>query len=231
MSTEPESRSTLGDPMEIPHSNQRSVKKSLAATSEPNESRPGDNNLGEPPEASLVGRKLSKEETRQHQVEEEKRKLREEAEELIGALEGREEWKVPEGIQQIYRIVLIALTAILGLYLTTQTIVFIQQLAGLPLFAKLLGLTSFALFSALLGYVIYKLIGGLIRLQQSPNLNMKALQQISERRKLQIAVQNKKEDAKRDLVKYLENYPSREKDFREGGADLLFICARLAGWC
>ena len=224
MNQKDNSPQVLGDPMESV-TQRNDVRKAASAPIPATNERYGDNGLGGTPEKGNEARELTPEETKAH-VDEQNQQIREEAEAMLAQFEDSRGWKVPEGLYRAYRTALIALAGILGLYLTTQTIVFVQQFSGLPLWSKVLGLSSFTLFAVMLAYVVYRLCGGLIRLQESPRLNLKALRQLAERKGMQAVTQEKQQKAKKLLLEYLETYPRKDRDW----AEFKKMGTTLEGW-
>src|SRR5690606_39208277 len=107
-----------------------------------------------------------------------------------------------------YSLILITVAGVLGLFITNQTIQFIQSLDTLPAWSQKIALGCITLFGLLLLYVIWQLFRNVVRLTRSPGIHRKAIRQLEQRQELQKLAREKHTAARTALIKYLKDYPT-----------------------
>ena len=188
----------LGDPMDLPPRE--------ASTQAGSVRRAGDTGLGVPEFAPSESRTLSDEESAAHQ-EQMEAQLRESAEAMLSELGQDSGWKLPAPIRRFCSMVLVTISAVLGLFLVTETIQFAAVIETLPQWGQWLATGCLSVFGGVLIIVLLQLVWRAIRLQRSPRIHLEAMKALAERRHMQCVVAEKQAEARELLVDYLENYP------------------------
>lgn len=186
-------------------------KESVTPTSQNPIRREGDTGLGTPEFKPENARTLSEDETQAHfrAVEDQ---MRQKASELLADLEEEQGWKLPRALRNVISALLIVMAALMGMFITTQTVQFFADIHSMPLWSRWLSSAAMILFGGILFLVFAGLIWGLFRLQRTPRLHLKAMKTLSERRQLQRFAVQKQSEARVRLEHYLRNYPLTEKE-------------------
>ncbi len=132
--------------------------------------------------------------------------LQEKAEAMLSSLQAREGWKIPRPVRRAGTLILLALAAMLGLFLVTQVVQFVADIHALPVWSRTLAQACLILFGGILVFLFAGLLWGIVRLQRSPRIHLKALARLSERQELQAIAQQKQTEARGALEDYLRNY-------------------------
>ncbi|QTX32625.1 DUF697 domain-containing protein [Aminithiophilus ramosus] len=168
--------------------------------------REGDSGLGVPEFEALHARTLSTEETEAHGRARDDEAARE-AEEILADLEEDEGWLLPRSLRNLAMGILVVVEALLGLFVTTQAVRFLADLAALPR-AYLYPAVAFALlFGSVLVVAFVALLRTLFRLHRAPRIRLQALRALAERRDLRQVARHREEEARRKLRAYLKTFP------------------------
>lgn len=168
--------------------------------------RDGDTRLGIPQVEIKGSRVLSAQETQAYQQANEEQ-IRQQAEEMLVALESENEWHLPKSLKRMISVILLVGASILGVMIITEAVQFSASVQALSQWSKWLAVTGFSLFGGIIACMIVWLLWHLIRLQRSPSINLKVMQILSERQKMQQLAHKKQAEAKKRLVVYLRDYP------------------------
>lgn len=223
------SNKRLGNPMDYtPSSNEnpmydkRACEKSLEKTQAQSEQslREADSGLGVPRINIKPDRILSAEETKAQQNEEDRR-AREEAEQLLRNMTNeRGAFALPKAIQRFFFISLLLLTSILCVMIITDTVQFFANIQSFSLHMKWFCIIIFVVFVCIILYIICMLFRTMFQLKRSPRIHLKALKTLAERQHLQKIAQEKHAESKKMLEKYLQDYlltPQKELKFTQLG--------------
>lgn len=193
--TQDERHDHLGDPLAGP-------ARAAAGPSR----RDGDSGLGVPEFAAQGARTLSAEETEAHRKALDDAAARE-AEELLAGLEEDEGWLLPRPLRRLATGLLLVVEALLGLFLTTQTVRFLADLSSLPQGYRYPAIGLALLFGSVLAVAFVALLRAIFRLRRAPQIRLRALAILAERRDLQQVARRKEEEARRKLQAYLRSFP------------------------
>jgi uncharacterized membrane protein YcjF (UPF0283 family) len=172
--------------------------------------RAGDSGLGVPEFEPVASRPLSAAEIAAHQQAVDAA-LREKAEAMLAELELDEGWRLPAPIRRFCAYVLVLLAAVLGLFMVTQVVQFFAEINALPPWSQGLAIGGLVLFGGALAVVLFQLLWGVVRLQRSPRIHLKAMTALAERRQMQFLAAEKQADARRVLMRYLRDYPVEKR--------------------
>lgn len=204
---EPSAR--LGDPLAPPITDNG---ESAAPDTDPGTTRrEGDTGLGVPEFEARKTRTLSREETEEYRQTIEER-MRHQAEAILEDLEHDHGWRLPRSLRNAFSAIMLAIAAIMGMFLTTQTVQFFADVKTMPGWSRWIATGAMALFSIVLACVFLGLLWGILRLQRAPRLHLKAMKILSERRQLQRFASLKQNEARKKLQRYLRDYPLSGKD-------------------
>ncbi len=181
--------------------------------------RAGDSGLGVPEFEPKKSRVLTEKERNNHQAEVEEM-LRLKAESMLFELEQEEGWTLPTPVRQFCSAVLVAVAAVLGLFLVIETVQFFATMESLPMWGQWVATGCLVVFGGIIAAILLKLIWGVIRLQRSPRIHLQAMKTLAERRSLQCVAAEKQSEARDLLKKYVKEYPVTGKDrkrMRAGG--------------
>lgn len=169
--------------------------------------RRGDTGLGDPERPAEVVRRLSANETQQHEQE-----LADELQERFEAklaelAEADRGWPIPKSLRVAATWTLVLVAAMLGLVLVSQATQVAADIALLPLYARWLAIGGAVLFGGVLAFVFARICLLILQLNRSPRVNVRALSILHERKEMQHLAATHQAEAKKILSKYLETYP------------------------
>lgn len=204
MKTEDEHSGRLGDPM-------AQFSQENGGTPAPDEEpetlrREGDHGLGVPEFEPENERTLSHEETEAHRLRLEER-MRQKAEAMLEDLEQQEGWRLPRSVRNGLSVFLIVIAALMGMFITAEIVQFFTTVSAMSAGPRWLATGAMILFGGILIVAFFGLLWGVFRLQRAPQLHLKAMKILSERRQLQIFAIQRQKDARTKLRRYLRDYP------------------------
>lgn len=175
--------------------------------------REGDSGIGIPAVQPASFRPITEEEKQMHQQEVDL-VLQEKAEALLSQIQADEGWEIPRPLRRAGAFILLAVAAILGLFLVTQIVQFFADIQALPQGARWVAQGGLILFGGILIFLFFSLLWGMICLQRSPRVHLKALVHLAERQELQLVVYQKQAEARLALETYLRDFPLNGKQKR-----------------
>lgn len=169
--------------------------------------REGDFGVGFPHFEPVKARVLTPQEQKQLQ-DQEQEQLRKEFTEKLRALESSDNtWSLPAGIQKPLFWFLLTTAAVLGLLLTSQTAVFINNIKELPTPFNWIAMVAGGVFASLLLLIILKLSWQAMRLRRNPRISIKALSVLEQRQQFRKLVNVQAEQVKSKMQDYIRDYP------------------------
>jgi uncharacterized membrane protein YcjF (UPF0283 family) len=105
---------------------------------------------------------------------------------------------------------IIAILALLGLFIFSQVTSTLAALSGLPFWMQYAGWTILGLLTGAVIYAVGRLAVFYFSLRPNQPVKMKSLSQLAQRTRLRRLVQEKKDEARAGLQSYLEQYPLTE---------------------
>lgn len=112
---------------------------------------------------------------------------------------------LPASLSKILRIILFCGASIVAFFLITQTTSFLTNIRQLSILERVILSTPLVLFGAVILWLIVKLIVMANRFKISPQIKIKALQELENRRSLRKLSLKKNRQAVEELTNYLQN--------------------------
>ncbi len=110
---------------------------------------------------------------------------------------------------------LLGMTGVIGIFLFNQTASLLQALAAQPEWAQYVGYTGLGLFGACVLYSFVRLMVLYVRLRENRQLRVKGIKELSNRTRLRWLAAAKSTEARNQIEMYLRTYPiDSEKDRR-----------------
>ena len=175
--------------------------------------REGDSGVGIPAVQPARFRPITEEEKQMHQQEVD-RSIQEKAEAMLAQIQADEGWEIPRALRRVGTFILLAVAAVLGLFFVTQVVQFFADIQALPPGARWVAQGGLILFGGILIFLFFSLLLGMIRLQRSPRIHLKALVVLAERQELQAVVRQKQNEARIALETYLRDFALNGKQNR-----------------
>jgi putative membrane protein len=172
------------------------------------ELRPGETELGRPPQVPRNLTPLSEDDRRRLRQAEEEQAARElaEAEELLASDPAVFRWA---GVfaHPLAAAFLVGMIGVLGLFLFSQVVSLLNGLAGQPDWVRYVGYTGLTLLSLCVLYAMLRLAGLYFRLRRNRQIRLAGLQELSNRTRLRWLAHAKSAEAKARLEDYLRTFP------------------------
>ncbi len=181
--------------------------------------RARDTGLGQPdpePDSEEDTSRVSREEI--EELRQEQEKLNREFQEKLLELE-RTGIRIPRALYRTLVWAAVFLGAILGLFLVTQGVRFAGQVSALTMPWNVLAGAGFALFTAAILVVVFKLAGKFLAFRRMDKIDLKALNLLAERRRFRQLAEQKKDEAKPVLLNYLQEFQIPEREAEGLGMD------------
>ena len=110
---------------------------------------------------------------------------------------------------------MLGMTGVIGIFLFNQTASLLQTLAAQPEWAQYVGYTGLGLFGACVLYSFIRLMVLYVRLRENRQLRVKGIKELSNRTRLRWLAAAKSTEARNQIEMYLRTYPiDTEKDRR-----------------
>jgi uncharacterized membrane protein YcjF (UPF0283 family) len=180
------------------------------ASREPDDAelRPGETELGRPPQVPRALAPLSDDDRRRLREAEEAQAARElaEAEELLASDPAVLRWT---GVfaHPLAAAFLIGMAGVLGLFVYSQALSVLNGLASQPDWARYLGTGGLVVLGACVGYAMLRLAFLYLRLRRNRQIRLAGLQELANRTRLRWLAHAKSADAKARLEDYLRGFP------------------------
>ena len=177
--------------------------------------RAGETELGRPPQIPADSRPLTDADLRQLREADEQQALRDlaEAEELLVS-DPSVRW-VGWFAHPLAAALLVGSTGLLGLFLYSQILGILANLAAQPVWAQYLGYAGIALCGGAVLYSMFRLLFLFVKLQRNRQLRLKGLEELNKRTRLRWLAHAKTAEAKTRLEEYLTTYPIRTEKERK----------------
>ena len=133
--------------------------------------------------------------------------MRESAETILEEMEERDSIRMPKGVKHVLSLGLLLTSAILGIFIVNQIVVFSNEIQQIPAVWRWPAITCVTVFTIIIVSVIALILWKFFRLQRNRQVNPNALKALSERRHLQLIATEKQNEAVGFLSKYLTDYP------------------------
>jgi len=176
--------------------------------------RQGDSGLGIPNFEPLNKRELNEKETEEHRLKVEE-ELRVKANEILSDIEQEDGFRLPVSLRRFCSVVLLVVSAFMGMFLVTEIVRFLSGLKALPLWGQWLASICLIIFGGIIVVLLCSILISIIRLQRSPQISMKAAKILSQRKHMQMVALEKHDEAKIILEKYLKHYSLSGKKRRQ----------------
>lgn len=183
---------------------------------EPPELRPGETELGRPPQVPADLAPLSTEDRVTLKLLDDEQAARDvaEAEMLLASDPTGLGWLGWFGSPLAFA-ALLGMTGIFGVFLFNQTVQLLNALAAQPEWAQYVGYAGLALFGLCVLYSFLRFLFIYIRLRENRQLRVKGIRELSNRTRLRWLAAAKSAEARRQIETYLQTYPiETEKDRR-----------------
>ena len=207
MANDNNNQERLGDPMSGMPKPVAPKEKQQEKQAEPFQARKGDHGLGVPEFEPENARILTDKEVAEHARKLDD-KLRVEFEQKLKELEvaGGGKWHLPYPVRSFLTWLILAVSAILGLFLISQGVSFYSEIKVMPQpFNWIVGIGA-GLLASILVLLILKLLLMLISLHRSPGISLKTMEVLKERQSWQKLANEHSEKAQTELKKYLKSY-------------------------
>ena len=180
------------------------------------ELRPGESDLGKPPQVPAHVAPLTDDDRRRLRQAEEEQALRDlaEAEEMLASDPAIVRW-AGWFAHPLAAAFLVGAVGVLGLFLYSQTLAILADLAIQPTGVQYAGYGALGLLAAAVLYAMLRLAVLYVRLQRNRQLRLSGLEELHTRTRLRWLAHAKAAEAKARLEDYLRTYPiDTEKDRR-----------------
>lgn len=177
--------------------------------------REGETDLGRPPQIPVDSRPLTDADLRQLREADEQQALRDlaEAEELLVS-DPSIRW-IGWFAHPLAAAFLVGSAGLLGLFLYSQILGILANLAAQPVWAQYLGYAGIALCGGAVLYAMVRLLFLFVKLQRNRQLRLKGLEELNKRTRLRWLAHAKTAEAKTRLEEYLTTYPIRTEKERK----------------
>ncbi len=180
----------------------------------PPELRPGETELGRPPQVPSDLAPLTKDDLAALKVLDNEQAARDvaEAELLLTSDPTGLGWLGWFGSPLAFAF-LLGMTGVIGIFLFNQTASLLQTLAAQPEWAQYVGYTGLALFGVCVLYSFIRFLCIYVRLRENRQLRVRGIKELSNRTRLRWLAAAKSAEARNQIEKYLKTYPiDTEKD-------------------
>lgn len=181
--------------------------RSVQAKERPAQLRPGDHGYGSPNPTPARSEALSEAELAERaRLEDERHRAEFEAQlaDITASLDG---WKLPRPLRRAMNAALLVVGALLGFVLLNQTLELMANLSTLPPVTFWTAVGVGGALSLAIIYVMALLGSAFLRLNRSPQVNVRALQIIKERQAMQRLASEKQSQAREAVANFLKNFP------------------------
>jgi len=177
--------------------------------------REGETDLGRPPQVPADSRPLSDADLRQLREADEQQTLRDlaEAEELLVS-DPSVRW-VGWFAHPLAAALLVGTAGLLGLFLYSQILGILANLAAQPAWAQYAGYAGVGLCAAAVLYAMVRLLVLYVRLQRNRQLRLAGLEELNKRTRLRWLAHAKTAEAKLRVEEYLKGYPIQTEKERK----------------
>src|SRR4051794_38912012 len=172
------------------------------------ELRPGDTDLGRPPQVPAAAAPLTDDDRRRLREAEEEQALRDlaEAEEMVASDPAVMRW-AGWFAHPLAAAFLVGAAGVLGLYLYSQVLTVLANLATQPVWAQYAGYAALTLLSIAVLYSMLRLMVLYARLRRNRQVRLKGLEELHARTRLRWLAHAKTAEAKTQIEGYLRTYP------------------------
>jgi uncharacterized membrane protein YcjF (UPF0283 family) len=172
------------------------------------ELRPGDTDLGRPPQVPAAAAPLTDDDRRRLREAEEEQALRDlaEAEELVASDPAVMRW-AGWFAHPLAAAFLLGAVGVLGLFLYSQALTILANLATQPLWVQYPGYGALGLLAFAVLYTMARLLFLYARLRRNRQLRLSGLEALHARTRLRWLAHAKTQEAKARLEEYLHTYP------------------------
>jgi len=180
------------------------------------ELRPGDTELGRPPQVPVSLAPLSDEEAAALKALDEAQASKDLAEaELLLASD-------PSGLSwlgwfasPLALAFLVGMAGVFGIFLFNQTVSLLNALAAQPLWAKYVGYGGLILFSVCVCYAFLRFVFIYLRLRENRQLRVRGIEELSRRTRLRWLAAAKSTEAREQMEHYLRTFPIKSEKERK----------------
>ncbi len=174
----------------------------------PPELRPGETELGRPPQVPSDLAPLSADEFASLRLLDDEQAARDiaEAELLLTSDPTGLGWLGWFGSPLAFAF-LLGMTGVIGIFLFNQTAALLQALAAQPEWAQYVGYTGLAIFGACVLYSFIRFMYIYVRLRENRQLRVKGIKELSNRTRLRWLAAAKSNEARMQIETYLKTYP------------------------
>jgi uncharacterized membrane protein YcjF (UPF0283 family) len=183
---------------------------------EPPELRPGETELGRPPQVPSDLAPLTVQDRAALKLLDEEQAARDvaEAEMLLASDPTGLGWLGWFGSPLAFAL-LLGMTGVFGVFLFNQTVQLLNALAAQPEWAQYVGYTGLALFGVCVMYSFIRFVLIYVRLRENRQLRVRGIKELSNRTRLRWLAAAKSAEARKQIETYLQTYPiETEKDRR-----------------
>jgi uncharacterized membrane protein YcjF (UPF0283 family) len=181
-----------------------------AAPTDPSEPelRPGDTDLGRPPQVPAHAAPLTDDDRRRLREAEEEQALRDlaEAEELLASDPAVMRW-AGWFAHPLAAAFLLGSVGALGLFLYSQALTILANVAAMPAWAQYPGYAALGLLAVAVLYAMGRLLALYARLRRNRQLRLRGLEELHARTRLRWLAHAKTQEARARLEEYVRTYP------------------------
>ncbi len=181
-----------------------------AAPADPSEPelRPGDTDLGRPPQVPAHAAPLTDDDRRRLREAEEEQALRDlaEAEELLASDPAVMRW-AGWFAHPLAAAFLLGSVGALGLFLYSQALTILANVAAMPAWAQYPGYAALGLLAVAVLYAMGRLLALYARLRRNRQLRLRGLEELHARTRLRWLAHAKTQEARARLEEYVRTYP------------------------
>ena len=187
----------------------------------PPELRPGETELGRPPQVPADLAPLSTDDLAALKLLDDEQAARDiaEAEMLLNSDPTGLGWLGWFGSPLAFA-ALLGMTGVLGVFLFNQTAQLLQSLAAQPEWAQYIGYGGLVLFGLCVLYSFLRFLFIYVRLRENRQLRVKGIRELSKRTRLRWLAAAKSAEARKQIEAYLQTYPIETEKDRRGLANL-----------